>query len=82
MEELIANRYTKALLGTKNANASKYQEILSQLSDAICDNDELLSKLRSPMIESKKKAEVIIESMGKSLDDNLVNLVNILGEKK
>ncbi|MBN2768754.1 MAG: F0F1 ATP synthase subunit delta [Campylobacterales bacterium] len=81
MEELIANRYTKALLGTKNANAAKYQEILSDLSDAICNNSELLTALKSPMIESKKKAEIIIDPMGKILDSNLTNLINILGEK-
>jgi F-type H+-transporting ATPase subunit delta len=81
MEELIANRYTKALLGTKNANPSDYQKVLSTLSDAICNNSELLATLKSPMIESKKKAQVIIDAMGKSLDSNLVNLINILGEK-
>ncbi len=80
MEELIAKRYATALSSaTKDVSAAT--KALTVLSEAI-DNEEIMSVLASPVIDTEKKTAMIIAALGNAADDTLKNFIRILGEHK
>ncbi len=80
MEELIAKRYVKAL-SSVSKNIVDIADALNLLTVAI-DAPEIRKILLSPIIESDKKTEMILATLGNSADVTLVNFIKILGENK
>jgi F-type H+-transporting ATPase subunit delta len=80
MEELIAKRYVQALLSlSKSDEKSDFAQTLQNLS--ICFGDENISQMvNSPLISNDTKVKTLIESLGKGIDEKLVNFIKILGE--
>jgi len=80
MEELIAKRYATAL-SSVSKDVSSIAEILNVLTEAI-KSEEVSVVLASPIVDSGKKTEMILATLGKKADPVLVNFIKILGENK
>jgi len=80
MEELIAKRYATAL-SSVSKDVSGITEVLNVLSEAI-KSEEIAAVLASPIVDSDKKTEMILATLGKKADTVLVNFIKILGENK
>jgi F-type H+-transporting ATPase subunit delta len=79
MNQLVAKRYVKALiasLGEKNIKAAA--ETLSGVAKAFEDK-KFAELMISPEIKKAQKEGLIIELLGKSPDEKLVNFVKTLG---
>ena len=80
MEELIAKRYAAALSSASKDIASVVS-VLNVLTEAIA-SEEIGTMLKSPIVSTEKKTEIILAALGKNSDNNLVNFIKILGENK
>ena len=80
MEELIAKRYAKAL-SSVSKDISSIVNVLNVLTVAI-DTPKVTKTLLSPIIDSDKKTEMILSTLGNNADSTLVNFIKILGENK
>jgi F-type H+-transporting ATPase subunit delta len=80
MEELIAKRYAQAL-SSVSKDLPGILEVLNVLSEVI-SSSEIKSTLRSPIISSESKTEMILSTLGENADGSLVNFIKILGENK
>ena len=77
MEELIAKRYAQAL-SSVSKDLPGVLEVLNVLSGVV-SSSEIKSTLRSPIISSENKTEMILSAVGDE-DMTLVNFIKILGE--
>ncbi len=80
MEELIAKRYAQAL-SSVSKDLPGILEVLNVLSE-VTSSSEIKSTLRSPIISSESKTEMILSTLGENADASLVNFIKILGENK
>jgi len=80
MEELIAKRYAIAL-SSLSKDVTAVSEILNVLTEAI-GSEEVKTALRSPIISTEKKTEMILSALGDKTDKTLVNFIKVLGENK
>ncbi|MCB4743086.1 MAG: F0F1 ATP synthase subunit delta [Sulfurovum sp.] len=80
MEELIAKRYVTALTSASK-NITSITKILNVLTEVI-SNDEVMTILKSPIILTEKKTEMILSAIGDGADVTLTNFIKILGENK
>jgi len=80
MEELIAKRYVNAL-SSVSKDISGIAAVLDVLSEAV-STPEVKVALNSPIIDSEKKTEMILSTLGEGADITLVNFIKILGENK
>jgi F-type H+-transporting ATPase subunit delta len=80
MEELIAKRYAHALSMVVE-DMTNILETLNLLSTVLNEN-EIQTTLRSPMVTSEQKTEMILSSLGENSESSLVNFIKILGENK
>ncbi|MCB4747660.1 MAG: F0F1 ATP synthase subunit delta [Sulfurovum sp.] len=80
MEELIAKRYVTALTSASK-NITSITKILNVLTEVI-SNDEVMTILKSPIILTEKKTEMILSAIGDGADATLTNFIKILGENK
>ena len=80
MEELIAKRYAKAL-SSVSKDIAGVADVLNVLTTAVA-TPEVSKVLLSPIVESEKKTEMILSTLGDNADATLVNFIKILGENK
>ncbi len=80
MEELIAKRYAQALSSIDNKISGRLR-VLNLLSIEV-SKSEFKSALRSPLISSEDKTEMILSFMGVNVDRTLINFIKVLGENK
>ena len=80
MEELIAKRYAKAL-SSVSKDITGIADVLNALTSAI-ETPEIQSALLSPIVDSEKKTEMILATLGKKAEITLVNFIKILGENR
>jgi len=81
MEELIANRYVKALVEstTTKKQRAEFSKILSEISK-IFDDASVVERLASPLISNSDKTAFILDGLGEESDVKLQNFIKILGE--
>ena len=80
MEELIAKRYAKAL-SSVSKDITGIADVLNVLTGAI-ETSEVQNALLSPIVDSEKKTEMILATLGNNADTTLINFIKILGENK
>ncbi len=81
MENLVAKRYAKALLGVDGIALSDVIDQLSALADAIESSSELKGFLESPLVSSAKKFEAIILPLKEKLDSKVFALLELMAQK-
>ncbi len=83
MEELVAQRYAKAIFAIKDSGLiSQYAYILTQLSNAFNSVPSIINGLNSPLLSDESKTQSILDALGKKADAKLINFIKILGENK
>lgn len=81
MVELVAKRYVKALMaGRDNASVSAICDQLKQIASAFGD-EKFISIVNSTDISSNQKVDLLL-SFVENPNNELVNLIKLLGEKK
>ncbi|MBN2721358.1 MAG: F0F1 ATP synthase subunit delta [Campylobacterales bacterium] len=83
MEELVAQRYAKAIFAINDSKLiSQYAEIFTQLSNAFASTPSIVNGLNSPLLSDESKTQSILDALGKTADTRLINFIKILGENK
>ncbi|MDD5406752.1 MAG: F0F1 ATP synthase subunit delta [Sulfurovaceae bacterium] len=83
MEELVAQRYAKAIFAIKDSGLiSQYADILTQLSKAFDSTPAIVNGLNSPLLSDTSKTQSILDALGKTADVKLTNFIKVLGENK
>jgi len=80
VEELIAKRYANAL-SSLTKKLPKNLIVLNTLSEAMSAK-EIEVVVKSPMVSTDKKTDMILSALGKEADSSLVNFIKILGENR
>ena len=80
MEELIAKRYVNALVeSTSKKDRADFSKVLLGMSDAFLD-EKVVENLSSPLVSNEEKTSLVLESLGKDANVQLVNFIKIIGE--
>jgi F-type H+-transporting ATPase subunit delta len=80
MEELIANRYVNALIGTTSTEQrAEFSSVLSSIAGLFSDAN-VAEKLTSPLIKAEEKTAFVLDGLGKDCDVKLQNFIKIIGE--
>ncbi len=81
MEKLIAKKYAKAIMESgKDSVISKRLKILEAISNAL--RDPAVSEfITSPLIDKKKKADVLLGAIKGNKDSVIRNLIALMAEK-
>jgi F-type H+-transporting ATPase subunit delta len=83
MEELVAQRYAKAIFAIKDSGLiGQYADILTKLSNAFNSAPSIKNGLNSPLLSDESKTQSILDALGKKADAKLINFIKILGENK
>ncbi len=81
MENLVAKRYAKALMGIDGITLSDAIEQLGALAEAIESSSELKEFLLSPLVSSSKKFDAIIAPLKEKLDPKVFALLELMAQK-
>jgi len=82
MEDLIAQRYVKALLDVASDNKKdEYVKTLNLLSEVYGSSD-IGTILESPMVSNADKLSLVLEALGKNIDGNMENFIKVLADNK
>ncbi len=81
MENLVAKRYAKALMGIEGISLEDVNEQLGALAEAIESSSELKEFLESPLISSSKKFDAIIAPLKEKLDPKVFTLLELMAQK-
>jgi len=80
MDELIAKRYIKALVGSVS-DLQEVSAMFNVLAEAM-NTKEVKQLVDSPFVLPEKKTEIILLTLGNDVDEKIVNFIKILGENK
>jgi F-type H+-transporting ATPase subunit delta len=82
MEDLIAQRYVKALLESAADNKKlEYVESLNLLNQAF-SNSSVGTLLESPIVSNENKLNMVLDALGKNIDGNMSNFIKVLADNK
>jgi len=81
MEALIAKKYAKALMesGDEKSVAAR-TDVLRGVAEALQD-PEVLQAITSPLIDREKKAQWVLDALGKKTDPIVENLIRLMAER-
>jgi F-type H+-transporting ATPase subunit delta len=82
MEDLIAQRYVKALLDAAAENKkTEYIETLNLLAQSF-SNTDIGMILESPIVSSSDKLSLVLDALGKDIDPQMENFIKVLADNK
>ncbi len=81
MEALIAKKYAKALMesGDEQSVAARI-DLLRGVAEAL-NEPEILQAITSPLIDREKKAQWVLDALGKKSDPIVENLIRLMAER-
>lgn len=74
----VAKKYTQALVEVTTNSIDKTYEDLTLVKEVIFDNQEFKTFFLHPVISLKDKKETIKESLGKNIDEKVLNFLETL----
>lgn len=81
MENLVAKRYAKALIGVEGMSLEVANDELAAIAETVASSSELQEFINSPLVSSSKKFEAVVEPLKEKIDPKLFALLELMSQK-
>ncbi|HHH20929.1 MAG TPA: hypothetical protein ENK87_03285, partial [Nitratifractor sp.] len=81
MENLVAKRYAKALMGVEGMSLEVANDELAAIAETVESSSELQEFINSPLVSSSKKFEAVVEPLKEKINPKLFALLELMSQK-